>query len=74
MLLYQIKDTVLKHYKKENSHSERQLATMAFNSRSYINVSHGRKKAKLSIFSRENLLRYNIKDVKIWVRETVRSM
>ena len=74
MLLYQIKDTVLKHYKKENSHGERQLATMAFNSRSYIMSVTVGKKAKLSIFSSENILRNNIKGVKIVERKTVKSM
>jgi len=74
VLLYQIKDTVLKHYEKENSHGERQLATMALDSRSYRTSVMVGKKAELSIFSSENMLRNNIKGVKILERKTVKSM
>lgn len=74
VLLYKIRDPVLKHEKRENSHSERQLATVAFNSRSHSTSVTAGKKAKLSIFSSANTLRNIIKGVKMLERETVKPV
>lgn len=73
VLLYQIKDPVLKPEKRESSHSER-LATVASSSRSHTASVTAGKKAKLSIFSSANMLRNIIKGVKMLDRETVKPV